>query len=136
MKIFAASIATFAAMAQAAEVEGHPAPVDYNAAVHNFDFCENVIVQSDYEDYINEAANILIALEAFRQEIVRLTHDVEDLEICIEGNNWDIKHNESDKSDNDDRINYNDAEIKDQQYRLKRVQKTCRYCQSRLEEDR
>lgn len=70
MKLFTASLATFAAMTYAAEagVEGHPAPPpsQYNQAVHNFDFCENVIVQSDYEDYINEAANILIALEAFR----------------------------------------------------------------------
>ena len=50
-----------------AEAESHPLPVpDFNTAVKNFDFCENVIVQSDYEDYINEAANILIALEAFR----------------------------------------------------------------------
>lgn len=49
------------------EAESHPLPVpDFNTAVKNFDFCENVIVQSDYEDYINEAANILIALEAFR----------------------------------------------------------------------
>lgn len=83
MKLFTASLATFAAIVSAAELElerGDPVPQDFNYAVHNFDFCENVIVQSDYEDYINEAANILIALEAFRMEIVRLTHDVEDLE--------------------------------------------------------
>ena len=100
MKLFTAFLATFAAMASSAELEleSHPAPApqDYNYAVHNFDFCENVIVQSDYEDYINEAANILIALEAFRQEIVRLTHDVEDLEVCIENNNWEIEENYGD----------------------------------------
>ena len=71
-------------------------------------------MQSDYEDYINEAANILIALEAFRQEIVRLTKDVEDLEICISGNNWDIEDNHSDVDDNDYDIDSNDDELKSQ----------------------
>ena len=113
------ALATFAAMSQAAEAE-HP-PADFNQAVHEFDFCENVIVQSDYEDYINEAANILIALEAFRQEIVRLTHDVEDLEECIHNNDWHIEHNDSDIDDNDREIYDNDGEIKEQQWRVKRL---------------
>ena len=66
MKLFTASLATFAAMSLAAEVSVELEHVNYVQAVKDFDFCENVIVQSDYEDYINEAANILIALEAFR----------------------------------------------------------------------
>ena len=76
MKLYTALLsATFAVVSKAAEVstevsieaESHPLPVpDFDTAVKEFDFCENVIVQSDYEDYINEAANILIALEAFR----------------------------------------------------------------------
>ena len=71
MKNIPAFVATtFTAMSYAAEVNAeaeHSAyNVNYDQAVHDFDFCENVIVQSDYEDYINEAANILIALEAFR----------------------------------------------------------------------
>ena len=101
MKLFTASLATMAAVATAAEVSvEHPTP-DYNQAVNDFDFCDNVIVQSDYEDYINEAANILIALEAFRVEINRLTDDVEDLEYCISHNDYDIHDNDHGISGND-----------------------------------
>ena len=125
MKLPTFTIATFAAMSLAAatELESHP-PADFGQAVHDFDFCENVIVQSDYEDYINEAANILIALEAFRQEITRLTEDVEDLEECIEHNDWMIHENREAISDhNDEDLDDNGEEIRDQQYRLKRLQK-------------
>ena len=71
-------------------------------------------MQSDYEDYINEAANILIALEAFRVEINRLTEDVEDLENCIAHNDYDIHDNDHGISDNDQDISGNDEEIKRQ----------------------
>ena len=106
---------------------------DFNTAVKNFDFCENVIVQSDYEDYINEAANILIALEAFRYEIVRLTHEVEDLEDCISHNDWKIDENDKEIERRSDRvIDYNDEEIKKQQWRVKGLQRECRYNEARL----
>lgn len=37
---------------------------------------------------------------------------------------------------NDDGIDDNDHEIDDQRYRVKRLQKECRYCEARLTEDR
>jgi len=136
MKLFTASLATFAVMTYAAEVSVQHPPADFNQAVHDFDFCDNVIVQSDYEDYINEAANILIALEAFRLEINRLTEDVEDLEKCIGDNDYDIHSNDHSVSDNDAKISDNDDEIRDQQYRTKSLQKKCRRCEGLLSEDR
>ena len=136
MKSFAASLAGIAAITSAAEVSVEHPPADYNQAVHDFDFCENVIVQSDYEDYINEAANILIALEAFRLEINRLTADVEELEDCIAHNDFDIHDNDHEISSNDSDISNNDDEIKRQQYRAKSLQRRCRYCETALTEDR
>jgi len=136
MKSFATSLASIAAISFAAEVSVEHPPADFNQAVHDFDFCENIIVQSDYEDYINEAANILIALEAFRLEINRLTEDVEGLEYCISHNDYDINDNDHEISSNDDDVSSNDEEIKRQQYRTKSLQKSCRRCESDLTEDR
>ena len=42
MKLFTTSLATIAAVATAAEVERYTP--DYNQAVNDFDFCDNVIV--------------------------------------------------------------------------------------------
>ena len=136
MKAFATSLASMAAISMAAEVSVEHPPADFNQAVHDFDFCDTIIVQSDYEDYINEAANILIALEAFRLEINRLTEDVENLEYCISHNDYDIHDNDHDISSNDEEISDNDDEIKSQQYRTKSLQKRCRYCEQDLHEDR
>ena len=114
MKLFTTSLAVIAATASAAEVAVEHPTANYAQAVNDFDFCDNVIVQSDYEDYINEAANILIALEAFRVEINRLTEDVEDLENCIAHNDYDIHDNDHEISSNDEEISGNDEEIKRQ----------------------
>ena len=136
MKSFAATLASIAVVSKAAEAEVERYTADFDQAVHDFDFCDNVIVQSDYEDYINEAANILIALEAFRLEINRLTDDVEDLEKCISNNDYDIHDNDHEISDNDEEISSNDDEIRNQQYRAKSLQKRCRRCEGLLTEDR
>ena len=136
MKAFATSLASMAAISMAAEVSVEHPPADFNQAVHDFDFCDTIIVQSDYEDYINEAANILIALEAFRLEINRLTEDVESLEYCISHNDFDIRDNDHGVSSNDEEISSNDEEIKTQQYRTKSLQRRCRRCENDLNEDR
>lgn len=136
MKTFATSLASIAAISMAAEVSVEHPPADFNQAVHDFDFCDTIIVQSDYEDYINEAANILIALEAFRLEINRLTEDVEGLEYCISHNDFDIRDNDHEVSSNDEEISSNDEEIKAQQYRTKSLQRRCRKCENDLNEDR
>ena len=45
---------------------------------------------------------------------MRLTHDVEELEDCIEHNDWHIEENDKDIERRSDReIHYNDGEIKE-----------------------
>ena len=68
---------------------------------------------------------------------MRLTHEVEDLEDCIEHNDWHIDKNDKEIEKRSDRvIDYNDEEIKKQQWRVKSLQRECRYNEARLSEDR
>lgn len=78
----------------------------------------------------------MIALEAIRESLVSLDYEIDDLEECISDNDSGIDHNDYLIADNDDGIHYNDEEIENQEYRIKRLQKQCRYCQNALEEDR
>merc|ERR1712037_905837 len=78
----------------------------------------------------------MVSLEAVREALVDLDYSIDRVEDCISDNAHDIYENDHGISDNDKGIDYNDQEIDDQRYRLKRLQKECRYCQDRLEEDR
>lgn len=78
----------------------------------------------------------MVALEAIREALVDLDYEIDHLEDCIDQNDYDIHDNYEDINRNDQGIDYNDREIDDQRYRLKRLQKQCRYCDDRLWEDR
>ena len=78
----------------------------------------------------------MIALEAIREALVDLDYEIDHLEDCIDDNNYRIHDNYDAIKDNDWGIDENDREIDDQRYRLKRLQKQCRYCDARLWEDR
>ena len=78
----------------------------------------------------------MVALEAIREALVDLDYEIDHLEDCIDDNNYRIHDNYDDIKDNDWGIEENDQEIDDQRYRLKRLQKQCRYCDARLWEDR
>merc|ERR1712037_720181 len=78
----------------------------------------------------------MVSLEAVREALVDLDYSIDRVEDCISDNAHDIYENDHGISDNDKGIDYNDQEIDDQRYRLKRLQKDCRYCDDRLWEDR
>ena len=63
----------------------------------------------------------MIALEATREALVELDYEIDDLEDCIDGNNYNIHENYDHIKDNDWAIDENDREIDDQRYRLKRL---------------
>ena len=78
----------------------------------------------------------MVALEAIRESLVHLDYEIDELEDHIVENNREIGRNHDEIYDNDRDIDSNDEEIDEQRYRLKRLQKDCRYCDDRLWEDR
>lgn len=78
----------------------------------------------------------MVALEAIREALVDLDHDIDDLEDCISDNDSGIDHNHDGIDLNDHGIDENDEELDDQNYRLKRILKQMRRGQGALDEDR
>ena len=78
----------------------------------------------------------MVSLEAIREGLVDLDYEIDRLEDCYHDNDDGIDHNHYDIRDNDKDIDWNDNEIDDQRYRLKRLQKSCRYSDSGLWEER
>jgi len=69
----------------------------------------------------------MVALEALREALNVLDYEIDQVEECVSDNNSDIEDNYYLIADNDDGIAYNDDEIDKQQYRIKLLQKQCRY---------
>ena len=104
--------------------------------VQDFNEWEPVWEQDEYEERIQTEAELMIAIEAIREGMVDLDYEMDYLEDGIDENHRDIDRNIDGINDNDYGIEYNDHEIDEQRYRLKRLQKQCRYSQARLDEDR
>lgn len=77
--------------------------------------------QNDYEERIETEAQMMVALEAIREELVHLDYEIDRVEDCIDDNHNDIDDNAYAIRKNNDDVHDNDAEIDDQQYRLKRL---------------
>ena len=78
----------------------------------------------------------MVALEALREELVHLDHDIDDLDDCIDHNDSDISENDKYINHNDHEISDNDHEIHDQEDRVEDLQYRCKRAQHELDEDR
>lgn len=109
---------------------------DFYHEVHEFDTCDEIWNQDDYEERLETEAELMVALEAIREALVQLDSDIHELETCIEGNSGHIGVNFDQITQNDFRIETNDIEIGRQQHRLEALQWRCRNCQDKLDDDR
>ena len=109
---------------------------DFWNQVDDFDAWEEIYNQEDYEQRLNTEADLMVALEALREALVDLDHEIDDLDDCISHNDEDISENDDGIRDNDFGIQENDEEISDQESRIERMQRACRRAQDELDEDR
>merc|ERR1712084_32352 len=96
------------------EVYGDVPTGDFEYQVHEFNEWEEIWDQSKYEWRLQQEADLMVALEAMREALVELDHDVDELESCISDNNDDIEKNHYGIHSNDDGISEVDDEISDQ----------------------
>ena len=109
---------------------------DFTYQVHDFNEWEEIWDQGKYEWRLQQEADLMVSLEAMREALVELDHDIDDLESCISDNNDGIDANHYGIHENDSGISDNDHEIDHQQDRVDRLQRQCRDCQERLDVDR
>ena len=99
---------------------------DYYGAVHDYNVWDETWGQADYEWRLEQEASLMVSLEAMREALVDLDHDVDNLDHCISDNDDGIRRNDEDIDDNDHEIHHNDEEIDDQEYRAKKLARRCR----------
>ena len=102
----------------------------------DFNEWEEIWGQGDYESRLHTEAELMVALEALREDLVELDHDLDDLDSCISSNDDGISDNDHRIHENDHEIEHNDDEISDQENRVKRLQRQCRRVQEDLDTDR
>ena len=56
---------------------------DFDRRVEEFDPCNEIWTQHDYDERLQTEAEIMIALEAIRMTLVTIDNDLHSLEICI-----------------------------------------------------
>ena len=56
---------------------------DFDSRVENFDPCEEIWKQEDYDERLQTEAELMIALEAIREALVTVDNDLHNLELCI-----------------------------------------------------
>ena len=78
----------------------------------------------------------MVALEALREELVHIDHDIDDLDDCISHNDEDISENDHGIAHNHEEIEDNEHEISDQEHRVERACRACRRLQHELDEER
>ena len=101
---------------------------DFQQQVDEFDDCDEIWDQEDYEERLQTEAELMIALEAIRGTLVELDEKITQLEECVELNQLDIGDNFEHINVNDQRIAENDIEIEKQKLRLEELQWRCRDC--------
>merc|ERR1712228_598354 len=109
---------------------------DFNHQVHDFNEWEEIRDQHAYEERLETEAELVIALEALREALVDIDHEIDELDDCISSNDSGISHNDDCIADNDHKISDNDSEIDHQRHRVEDLQSTCRRTQRDLDEDR
>ena len=109
---------------------------DFWNQVDDFDEWKEIYDQEAYENRLSQEADLMVALEALREALVRLDRDIDDLDDCISQNDEDISENDEGIARNDYGIDENDEEISDQESRIERCQRACRRSQAELDEDR
>ena len=117
-------------------IAGNVPTGDYWNQVDDFDAWKEIYNQADYESRLSQEADLMVALEALREALVDLDHEIDDLDDCISHNDEDISENDEGVRDNDYGIRENDEEISDQENRIERLQRDCRRSQDELDEDR
>ena len=118
------------------DYHGHVPTGDFWHQVDDFNEWEEIWDQKSYEYRLEQEAELMIALEALREDLVHLDHDIDDLDDCISHNDEDISENDHGIAHNDAGISDNDHEISDQEHRVERCQRACRRHQDELDEDR
>ena len=112
---------------------------DFWNQVDYFNEWEEIYDQEDYEERLHTEATLMIALEAMRDSLIHLDHQIDDLVDCISENDSDIDDNHYAIHDNEKGhpgIERNDDEIYHQQHRIHELQDRCRDCQRRQDIDR
>ena len=121
----------------AADYVGGDVPTgDFWHQVDEFNEWNEIWDQDSYEHRLEQEAELMVALEALREDLVHLDHDIDDLDDCISHNDEDISENDEGINYNDHEISDNDHEISDQESRIERLQRQCRRNQDELDEDR
>ena len=70
---------------------------DFYEEVDRFNEWDTIWNQEDYESRLHSEAEILVSLEAMREALLYLAHDIDDVDYCVEDNDHGIE-------DNDDHI--------------------------------
>lgn len=109
---------------------------DFWGQVAEFNPWVEIWQQGDYEERLETEAELMVALEALREALIELDHEIDHLEDCISENDDGIEYNDDGIYENEHGIEDNDDEIADQQDRVEDLQKRCRNCEYRLHEDR
>jgi hypothetical protein len=73
---------------------------DFNAHVYHFDEAEPIWDQGDYEERVKMEADMLVALEALKETVQYLHHDIDHLDAIVEYQHELIMHNEEDIFEN------------------------------------
>ena len=135
MKTFFATLFAVAAADYHHGEYGYDHSTDYDAnvptgdfwnQVDDFDAWREIRDQHSYEERLETEAELMVALEALREALVSIDHDIDDLDDCISHNDSDISENDDGIAANDYGIHENDSEISDQEDRIKDLQDRCR----------
>ena len=106
-----------------ADYHGNLPSVDFDREVHDFNPWHEIRDQEAYEERLETEAELMVALEALREALVSIDHDIDDLDSCISHNDSCISENDDGIDYNDREIHDNDSEISDQEDRVKDLQR-------------
>ena len=109
-----------------ADYHGNLPSSDFDRNVHEFNAWATINDQHAYEERLETEAELMIALEALREALVEIDHDIDDLDSCVSDNDDGISDNDHGRHHCDDEISENEDEISDQEDRVKDLQYRCR----------
>ena len=100
---------------------------EWNHAVNNFSVKKPVFSQESYEETVGAQADMLITLEALRNDVNEIAKSMADIEVYIYGNSKDIHDNFDDTGVTKDGIGANRHTMQGMMDRVRGLQDECRY---------
>ena len=95
------------------DYEPHPPNPNFHIEVEHFNQRDSIWSQQEYEDRIQSEAEVMVSLEALREALVIIDHDLDDLEDTIEENHYGLRENSKSIHRNSDYLEVIGEEIAD-----------------------